>query len=84
MVQEYNYQSMMGIQNQLKKYQKIRRSNMSYMKHYAMWCQEQGYLDENFQSVNGFEDGMQHVDKYLKENPHMIPPDRTKDDKEKE
>ena len=57
---------------------------MSYMKHYAMWCQEQGYLDENFQSVNGFEDGMQHVDKYLKENPHMIPPDRTKDDKEKE
>ena len=57
---------------------------MSYMKHYAMWCQDQGYLDENFQSVNEFEDGMQHVDKYLKENPHMIPPDRTKDDKEKE
>ena len=65
---------------------------MSYMKHYAMWCQDQGYLDENFQSVNGFEDGMQHVDKYLKENPHMIPPDKTictfpikeKDEEEKE
>tara|TARA_R100000656_G_C3869047_1_gene111714 strand:- start:320 stop:493 length:174 start_codon:yes stop_codon:yes gene_type:complete len=51
---------------------------MSYMKHYAMWCQEQGYLDENFQEVNPNEDSMRHVDRYLKENPHMIPPDRTK------
>jgi len=53
---------------------------MSYMKHYAMWCQDQGYLDENFQSTNPDTDGMEHVEKYHKENPHMIPPDRSKDD----
>jgi hypothetical protein len=52
---------------------------MSYMKHYAMWCQEQGYLDDNFQSTNPDTDGMEHVKEYHKKNPHMIPPDRTKD-----
>ena len=49
---------------------------MSYMKHYAMWCQEQGYLDENFKETNPNEDSMQHVDRYLRENPHMKPIDR--------
>ena len=49
---------------------------MSYMKHYAMWCQEEGYLDENFESTNPNVDGMSHVEEYHKKNPHMIPPDR--------
>jgi len=49
---------------------------MSYMKHYAMWCQEQGYLDENFQETNPNVDSMSHVSRYLKENPHMKPIDR--------
>ena len=44
------------------------------MKHYAMWCQEEGYLDENFQSTNPDTDGMEHVKEYHKKNPHMIPP----------
>ena len=57
---------------------------MSYMKSYAMWCQEHGYLDENFEEVNPNEDSMRHASRYLKENPHMIPPDRTKEEDDEE
>ena len=54
---------------------------MSYMGAYVMWLEEEG-LDMS----------MKHVARYHKENPHMIPPDRTvctfpikeKDDKEEE
>ena len=53
---------------------------MSYMGAYVMWLEEEGL------------EGMEHVERYHKENPHMIPPDRTictfpikeKDDKEEE
>ena len=37
---------------------------MSYMKSYAMWCQEQGYLDENFQETNPNDDSMRHAVSY--------------------
>ena len=49
---------------------------MSYMKHYVMWCQEKGYLDEDFQDTNPNVDSMSHVEQYHKENPHMVPPDK--------
>ena len=35
---------------------------MSYMGNYVMWLEEEGLS------------GMQHVTRYHKENPHMIPP----------
>ena len=35
---------------------------MSYMGNYVMWLEEEGLS------------GMQHVERYHKENPHMIPP----------
>ena len=40
---------------------------MSYMGAYVMWLEEEGL------------EGMEHVERYHKENPHMIPPDRTKE-----
>ena len=35
---------------------------MSYMGNYVIWLEEEGLS------------GMQHVERYHKENPHMIPP----------
>ena len=43
---------------------------MSYMGAYVMWLEEEG-LDRS----------MEYVERYHKENPHMIPPDRTKEEK---
>ena len=37
---------------------------MSYMGAYVMWLEEEGLT------------GMEHVERYHKENPHMIPIDR--------
>ena len=45
---------------------------MSYMGAYVMWLEEEGL------------EGMEHVKRYHKENPHMIPPDRTKDEDDEE
>ena len=36
---------------------------MSYMGNYVMWLEEEGLS------------GMDHVERYHKENPHMIPPE---------
>ena len=36
---------------------------MSYMGAYVMWLEEEGLT------------GMEHVERYHKENPHMIPPE---------
>ena len=46
---------------------------MSYMGAYVMWLEEEG-LDRS----------MEYVERYHKENPHMIPPDRTKEEDEEE
>ena len=46
---------------------------MSYMGAYVMWLEEEG-LDRS----------MEYVERYHKENPHMIPPDRTKDEDDEE
>ena len=46
---------------------------MSYMGAYVMWLEEEG-LDRS----------MEYVERYHKENPHMIPPDRTEDDDDEE
>ena len=45
---------------------------MSYMGAYVMWLEEEGLT------------GMEHVERYHKENPHMIPPDRTKEEDDEE
>jgi len=46
---------------------------MSYMGAYVIWLEEEG-LDMS----------MKHVERYHKENPHMIPPDRTEEDDDEE
>ena len=43
---------------------------MSYMGAYVMWLEEEGLT------------GMEHVERYHKENPHMIPKPRVESDME--